>query len=188
MRILRREHYRQMPWKNGAGLTEEVMTYPKGSDISDFGWRLSIAHVGADGPFSVFAGIDRTIALLGGDGLILDLPDRSVELAADGPPFAFSGDLVVSSRNVGGPTIDLNIMTRRGVFQHRMVRVASGEALPSFQADATTLVVFTTAGTLDDGGKRLDVAAFDTAHFEPGDALAGLVVAAPALVVTVFPA
>ena len=123
MQILRHGDYKCMPWKNGLGVTEEVMAHPPGSDLASFGWRLSIAHVGADGPFSLFAGIDRTIALLDGDGLLLDLPDRTIELDRKGEPFAFSGDLQISSRNKGGPTIDLNIMTRRSQFSHQMRRI-----------------------------------------------------------------
>jgi hypothetical protein len=125
MQILRQQDYKRMPWKNGLGVTEEVMAFPPGSDLASFGWRISIAHVGADGPFSVFAGIDRTIALLDGDGLMLDLPDRTIALSRRGEPFAFSGDLEISSRNKSSPTIDLNIMTRRGQFRHRMQRISA---------------------------------------------------------------
>lgn len=123
MQILRRAGYRQMPWKNGQGLTEEVLTFPEGSAVDAFDWRISIAHVGADGPFSLFPGIDRTIALLDGAGLILDLPDETEHLLSPGGgPFAFPGEWEISSRNVNGGTMDLNIMTRRSRYKHRMTR------------------------------------------------------------------
>ncbi|MBL0372476.1 HutD family protein [Rhizobium sp. KVB221] len=160
MRILKHSDHKRMPWKNGQGVTEEVASFPPGSDISNFGWRLSIAHVGADGPFSVFAGIDRTIALLDGDGLCLDLPDSTKELDPKGEPFAFSGDLDISSRNKGGPTIDLNIMTRRGQFRHVMRRFC-GEPIVSDDEDAVRLFVFNATTSMVIDGQAIVFDRFD---------------------------
>lgn len=152
-----------MPWKNGLGITEEVMAFPPASDIGTFGWRLSIAHVGADGPFSVFAGIDRTIALLDGDGLCLDFPEgRTVELTPQSEPLAFSGDLEISSRNKSGKTIDLNIMTRRSLFRHRMKRISFGMAEIT---QPGTVLVFNGEAKLND----VSIQRFDTAIVEPAD-------------------
>eukprot|EP01035_Chromulina_nebulosa_P052956 gene52956-72284_t len=53
-----------MPWRNGQGMTEEIVNFPPESSLADFDWRLSIAHVEKDGPFSVFPGVVRTILLL----------------------------------------------------------------------------------------------------------------------------
>ena len=155
-----------MPWKNGLGVTEEVMAHPPGSDIASFGWRLSIAHVGADGPFSLFAGIDRTIALLDGGGLCLDLPDRTVELSPEGEPFAFSGDLVISSRNKAGPTIDLNIMTRRGQYRHRMRRIFAGQVEI---VEPGTMLVFNGPASVTDNNGKISVERFDTVIADPAD-------------------
>jgi uncharacterized protein len=167
MKVLRHSDYRRMPWKNGLGVTEEVIAFPPGSDLASFGWRLSIAHVGADGPFSVFAGIDRTIALLDGDGLILDLPDQTIELGRRGEPFAFSGDLEISSRNKGGPTIDLNIMTRRGRFGHRMQRIGA-DKLEIAQPD--TILMFNAPGSVSHGsGGTIQLERFDALIADPGD-------------------
>jgi environmental stress-induced protein Ves len=164
MQILRHQDYKRMPWKNGMGVTEEVMAFPPASDIGTFGWRLSIAHVGADGPFSVFAGIDRTIALLDGDGLCLDFPrGRTVELTPQSDPLTFSGDLEISSRNKSGKTIDLNIMTRRGQFRHRRTRMAGG---PVQITQPGTILVFNGAALL--GGVSMQ--RFDAAIVEPEDA------------------
>lgn len=141
MNILRRAGYRRMPWKNGQGLTEEVAACPQGCTVETFDWRISIAHVGSDGPFSAFPGVDRSIALLDGDGLRLDLPgDKSTLLTPGGEPFAFPGEWAVSSRNGGGDTIDLNIMTRRGRCAHRLRRHrASGALAFSWACDVAIL-------------------------------------------------
>lgn len=155
-----------MPWKNGLGVTEEVMAHPPGSDIAGFGWRLSIAHVGADGPFSVFAGIERTIALLDGEGLYLDLPERTVELSPGGDPFAFSGDLEISSRNRGGETIDLNVMTRRGQFRHAMRRITAGSV---DIRSPDTILVFNGSSSVSHRSGHSKLGRFDTLVANPGD-------------------
>lgn len=169
MKISRRADHKRMAWKNGQGLTEEVATFPVGSDTDSFDWRLSIAHVGADGPFSVFAGIDRTIALLDGAGLALDLPEgKSVELRPDGVPFSFPGDWTISSRNTGGPTIDLNIMTRRGRCTHDMQRLtlAPGEM---FIEPGFGWAVFNSPARIEANGEALFIERFDAIALETGD-------------------
>ena len=50
-----------MPWKNGGGETAEIAVSPPGAALDDFDWRLSMARVETDGPFSAFPGIDRTL-------------------------------------------------------------------------------------------------------------------------------
>ncbi len=45
--------------------------YPAGAALDEFLWRVSIADVERDGPFSRFPGIDRTIVLLEGAGMRL---------------------------------------------------------------------------------------------------------------------
>lgn len=166
MRILRHADYKSMPWKNGSGVTDEVLAHPSDSDIASFGWRLSIAHVGADGPFSVFAGIDRTIALLDGDGLYLDLPDKTIELQPGGEPFAFSGDLEISSRNKSGATIDLNIMTRRRQFRHEMRRVTRG-TLEIKQSGS--MLVFNGPASVSHRSGRIGLERFDALLADPAD-------------------
>jgi environmental stress-induced protein Ves len=164
MRILRRDAYRKMPWKNGKGVTEEVASFPDGAGLDAFIWRLSIAHVAEDGPFSVFPGIDRTITLLSGDGMELDLPDASVELHLSSDPYPFSGDLQISSRNRGGPTADFNVMTRRGLAFHSVSKRSTGsvEAI-----ELTFLVVLD--GDMEVDGQRLS--RWDVVRLEKGEAL-----------------
>ena len=55
-----------MPWKNGGGETIEIMKWPQDGDLSHFDWRISMAQVALDGPFSVFPKIDRHLAVLAG--------------------------------------------------------------------------------------------------------------------------
>ncbi len=71
VRLLTPADFHPMPWKNGAGRTTEIAVYPPGASLDAFLWRVSIADVERDGPFSRFPGIDRTIVLLEGGGMRL---------------------------------------------------------------------------------------------------------------------
>ena len=104
-----------MPWKNGGGSTAEIACWPPGSGLADFGWRVSIAHIAAAGPFSVFEGIDRNIMLLEGDGVRLRSRDGQIDQLLQKPlqPFAFSGDAAIDCTLQGGASSDFNVMTRR---------------------------------------------------------------------------
>jgi environmental stress-induced protein Ves len=106
---------RAAPWKNGLGVTREILVEPAGASMDDFLWRASIAEVDTASPFSVFPGIDRTIVLLDGDGFTLTLDDtRTHALTTPCVPFAFAGESRVEVALAGGATRDFNLMVRRG--------------------------------------------------------------------------
>jgi uncharacterized protein len=130
-RLLRNADHRRMPWKNGGGETVEVIVYPEDASLSDFGWRVSMAGVASDGPFSVFPGIDRTLAVLTGDGMALSIEGVGDHLLTPvSPPLAFPADAPTTARLPGGPITDLNVMTRRGAFRHTLVHHDVTGALP----------------------------------------------------------
>jgi len=121
--VLRAGDHRRMPWKNGRGETTEVAIHPKAADLGDFGWRVSMAAVVEDGAFSIFPGIDRTLAVLGGDGIELSIAEGTPRhLTPEGAPLSFPADVAVTARLPGSPITDLNVMTRRGAFGHCVSR------------------------------------------------------------------
>ena len=77
MRILRASGHKRMPWKNGKGETIEIAVFPEGASVDTFDWRISMAPVASNGPFSVFPGIDRTLSILTGDGMMLSVEDMA---------------------------------------------------------------------------------------------------------------
>jgi hypothetical protein len=147
MRILRAADYKVMPWKNGGGTTTEIAVSPDGAGLDDFDWRISMAKVETSGPFSSFAGIDRTLSVLEGEGIVLDIAGQPpAPLTTASAPLAFSGDVPTGAALIGGPITDLNVMTRRGRMAHKVERRAlSGEIRISPRAD-TTLVLAVDAG------------------------------------------
>lgn len=139
-RVIRNEDLVRVPWKNGGGTTAEVAAFPEGAGFETFGWRLSMADVASDGPFSVFPGIDRTLIVVEGNGIELDVEGIVYPLDKDSPKHSFSGDDLTSGRLLAGPIRDLNVMTRRGQFQHRARFVESGVALLSEETSVAFLV------------------------------------------------
>ncbi len=107
------------PWKNGGGVTREVAAHPAHAGLDAFVWRVSVADVAQAGPFSRFAGIDRTLVLLSGAGMLVDEAqgDNAVKTHALTRPLdiaRFAGEACIDARLVDGPTRDFNLMVRRG--------------------------------------------------------------------------
>jgi environmental stress-induced protein Ves len=111
---------RPTPWKNGGGATTEIAVFPTGAGFDEFDWRVSLATITEDGPFSQFPGIDRSLALVDGDGVLLDFGDERVVLSPSEPLVEFAGEDVVHATVNGQPTLDFNVMTRRGRCRHRL--------------------------------------------------------------------
>lgn len=116
LHILRNSDYPSRPWKNGGGTTRDILVSPPGASLDEFDWRLSLAQVDRDGPFSRFDNIDRTLVLLSG-AMTLHEPDRRIELVR-GEPVEFPGERAIEAKLNGGSTLDFNVMTRRGRARH----------------------------------------------------------------------
>jgi environmental stress-induced protein Ves len=130
MRIIRAADCLVMPWKNGGGTTTEIAVAPEGASLDDFDWRISMAHVGQDGPFSSFPGIDRTLSVLSGAGITLAFGDgESVRLDRSSAPYPFAADRAVDGLLASGPIDDLNVMSRRGRWRHRVERLSGAGSL-----------------------------------------------------------
>ncbi|MFN3718125.1 MAG: HutD family protein [Rhizobium rhizophilum] len=167
IRIQRFGEHQQMPWKNGLGITREVISKPASDGSGRFEWRISLATVEASGPFSIFAGIDRTIAVLQGDGMQLTVDGRrETPLLVDSPPFAFSGNAEVQADCLGRETLDLNMMSRRGRFVHRMTNIVVSDAQTLSLPAETVAVAFRDEAVVTIDSVRSDVGL--------GDVLVGL--------------
>src|SRR5215813_7294109 len=111
--LLHATGYRRVRWKNDGGWTTEIARGP-GDPAADFRWRVSIADIESDGPFSSFPGIARELMLLAGSGIELDIEDAEpVRLTERFQRVRFEGESRVECRLLAGPTRDFNVMTRR---------------------------------------------------------------------------
>ncbi len=123
MKLLRAADYKTMPWKNGMGSTTEIAISPADATLDAFDWRVSMARVASDGPFSSFAAIDRTLLVLEGNGIDLSVAARAPVRVDRDTIHSFPGDQPTAARLVAGPITDLNVMTRRDVLSHHVQRV-----------------------------------------------------------------
>ncbi|MBA8839178.1 HutD family protein [Ochrobactrum sp. RH2CCR150] len=146
--LLKAENHRRMPWKNGGGVTVEIAVHPQGASVDDFDWRISMATVASDGPFSVFPGIDRTLSVLEGDGIVLDVEGQESTLTRDSSPLAFAADSHSAARLIGSAITDLNVMTRRTHYAHRVRRITGSNAAATLDTGITgeALLIFCAEG------------------------------------------
>jgi hypothetical protein len=97
------------PWRNGSGVTREMLTNPAGES-----WqvRVSVADIDADGPFSRYPGVERWFTVLQGRGVELTIDGTVHRLARGDMPLRFDGAAMAHARLIDGPTRDLNLMLR----------------------------------------------------------------------------
>lgn len=110
------------PWRNGGGITRELAAGPA---RADWAWRISVAEVAADGPFSDFPGVQRWFAVVRGNGVRLAVDGDVRDIVASSAPLEFDGAAKVDSCLLAGPTQDLNLMVRRDRAAGVMTRLAA---------------------------------------------------------------
>lgn len=167
MRVIPSSEQRAMPWKNGGGVTYEIAVYPEGAGIDAFEWRLSMADVRTSGPFSMFPGIDRSLAIVTGRGLTLRIAGRdNIDVRPDAPSPLFPADVATSSDLIDGPVLDLNIMTRRASWSHSL-REGTADKYTGETTSGAMQIIVALEGQLALGDVTL--APRDTAIMEPGE-------------------
>lgn len=176
MTRLRPAGYREMQWRNGGGSTTEIAIEPEGAGLQagpPFLWRLSMARVHKDGPFSCFAGYDRTLVLLEGAGVRLDFGAAAppVTLAAPLSAVAFAGEWSTDCRLLDGPVRDFNLMVdrKRGAGRVEVFALAAGGRAEA-QLRGHTGLLFVVRGAvgvqLGDTHAGEPVMALETARFD----------------------
>ncbi|WP_244973322.1 HutD/Ves family protein [Paraburkholderia rhynchosiae] len=86
-------------------------------------WRISLAEVERDGPYSRFEGVSRTSLVLRGNGVTLRDHNAVVRLE----PFKaveYDGDLAWNASLVDGPVTALNVMCAQGQYRTRVWTIA----------------------------------------------------------------
>ncbi|MFE7314463.1 HutD family protein [Streptomyces sp. NPDC057555] len=138
MRILRADGRAAVPWRNGGGLTREVAAHPPDAGWDAFAWRVSLAEVTRDGPYSPLPGVRRILTVVDGGGLELTVDGAVHPLPGRHRPFAFPGAAATGSRLLDGPVVNLNVMVREGRMAANVVMVRGSREVPG---ERTVVVV-----------------------------------------------
>jgi len=170
VQVLRAAERAAVAWKNGGGITRQVAVSPPESAIADFDWRVSIAEIAAAGPFSLFPGIDRSMAVLDGR-LRLSIDGRPpLALSRESAAVSFPGEVPVFAQPLGSAVTDLNVMTRRGRCSATLKRRAADAPTVLAGGAGTRLVVARSALTVHNGALAIALESLDAIVAE-GDAL-----------------
>ncbi|MGV1915576.1 HutD/Ves family protein [Rhizobium sp. 22-785-1] len=162
MKRLSTSDYKRMPWKNGKGETVEIAVFPPGASMDVFEWRISMASVANNGAFSLFPQIDRTLSILSGHGMSLTIDGAApVLLAMGSDPLRFAADVPVDATLVDGAITDLNVMTRRGRFVHRVERRAGSFSVRRCERGETVYVLATGPVMVTSAGEKVKLEAMD---------------------------
>lgn len=160
------------PWRNGGGVTHELAAWPT---REDWCWRISVAEVASDGPFSHFPGVQRWFAVVRGQGVRLAVDGTLHEVAGASAPLEFDGAAQLDCRLLGGPTQDLNLMVQRERASGVMTRVTTPGRLVTSRERVVAVFALDRATSLrrhdDDSLVELQPHSLAWAHLPAGTAL-----------------
>jgi len=171
MHILRESGFTAVPWKNGGGVTREILRAP--AEPAAFDWRLSLATIGAAGPFSSFAGYHRTLVLVAGAGVELNFAQHGTSrLSTPGQAVSFDGGWQTSCTLLDGPSTDLNLIVseERAQSASRVMALTGEQVIQT--ADWTEVLVCCLSGAVRLTNTAAEVAtlrAVDVARCAPAD-------------------
>jgi uncharacterized protein len=171
MHILRESGFTAVPWKNGGGVTREILRAP--AEPAAFDWRLSLATIGAAGPFSSFAGYHRTLVLVAGAGVELNFEQHGTfRLSTPGQAVSFDGEWQTSCTLLDGPSTDLNLIVseERAQSESRVMALTGEQVIHT--ADWTEVFVCCLSGAVRLTNTAAEVAtlrAVDVARCAPAD-------------------
>lgn len=187
LQLLRAQDYPRMPWKNGGGFTEEI-TRDNGEGLDGFGWRLSIADIEESGGFSVFAGYQRIITVLQGDGMRLLVDDQASRPLLPFDAFAFSGQSQVSCTLLGGAIRDFNLIYAP---QRYRARLQWFDGTSRLYSSASTVLLFAASNQVEVamvGHETQRLGLYDCLRLEGNDGLLGLDVQGRFCLIELLPA
>ncbi len=149
------------PWRNGRGMSQDVFSSPTIADAPEaFRWRVSIATIVNSSEFSGYPGIDRQLMPLSPGGLELTI-DSASRSCGQYDVVRFAGEAAVAAINVARPSLDLNLMTTRGLTIGSLTLTGIDGSWTRASAAGESLLIVALEGTLLVDEKRM----------QPNDAL-----------------
>jgi environmental stress-induced protein Ves len=171
MIIMRAANYRAVPWKNGGGVTREILRVPP--EPTAFDWRLSLATIASPGPFSSFDGYGRTLVLISGPGVELDFGQHGrAKLTMAGQMVSFDGAWETRCTLLYGPSTDLNLIVskERTRSESRCVQLTRAELVQTAEWPETLVCCISGPVRLTNtAGEVQDLSKADVARCSPSD-------------------
>ena len=154
IQYLQLKDYKTKPWKNGKGMTQDILLVPEGAGHDSFDVRFALSPIVEEARFSSFPGADRVITVIEGNKLELAFDTTNISLARY-ESHGFDTGLAPIGKPVDGPILVVNVMVRRGVWG-----IASCEVLSKINllcADGDLLFLYAIAGhsTVSLDGKEM---------------------------------
>lgn len=139
-------------WRNGRGVSWDIASdQPFGA--AQFGWRLALAEIAADEPFSHYESVDRVFTLLEGPGIDLEFAGgKKLAVHERHVPHAFACDVPTTCTLVGDRALVLNLFTARGVWQSDVVVL---DVEGSTELPRGTTLLFVLEGTITCNGTAM---------------------------------
>ena len=129
IKIISPNQFKTIPWKNGKGETTELAISQNGC-LANFDWRLSIASVIEDGPFSDFSGYYRNLILLDGNGIKLTHSEQQIDVLENYLSVSsFNGDCDTVGELIEGPILDFNLMTKVGKYKVETITLIEQQSI-----------------------------------------------------------
>jgi environmental stress-induced protein Ves len=110
-----------MPWANGRGTSFEIAS--DRNDVGEWTWRLAMAPVSEDGPFSRIECVNRFLAVIEGNGMVLSVDRKKIQCQPM-HVVRFRGDAITAAALTEGPILDINLMVRRNETEGEMTVVS----------------------------------------------------------------
>jgi uncharacterized protein len=124
-RVVRGHALVPKPWRNGRGVTRDVLDANGGAD-----WQIGLADLDDAAPFSSFPGMDRTFTLVAGGPVRFRFEDGAEVVCPPLVPVLFPGDRPLACRPEAGPARALNVIVDRARYSAAVavMRLADGHA------------------------------------------------------------
>jgi environmental stress-induced protein Ves len=153
--------YRQMPWKNGGGVTIDIAVtmlpgFAPGS-WEGIVWRFSRTAIVTPAPFSDLSGYDRQLALVAGQGLVLGTAVGEIDVRQPFRPVRFAGETSIVSRLEAGPVEVVNLIGDRSRVSIDL-SCLSGGATNTCPAGVHIIYAATSACELSIAGQPCEIA------------------------------
>jgi environmental stress-induced protein Ves len=145
-----------VPWKNGNGTTTQVAISPATATIDNFDWRVSIATISGDAPFSRFDGVSRWIMPLDPEGFTMRVEGETTRLA-DREAFAFPGGSTVHAIKVRPGALDLSLMVRNTRAKGSLLALVIQDNTAIAAGPNESVVIVVLEGTPSVDEKKLEI-------------------------------